>query len=399
MTILSDRLEKTTSPTASPRRHDLDWLRVLAVLLLVPFHSALIFVMSPDSIMYIKDTVNSEFLDRMAGFIHQFHMPLLFAISGASTYLALGFRSAGAYLRERVLRLLIPAIFAIVVLLPPMTYITRLGRGQKISFGQHFLGFFQLNLDDLAGYYGTLTPAHTWFIIFLFVFSVVALPLFLLERRENLHRMSLKISAFFEKPIAIFLLVIPLALAASLDLLGDKNPVYYGMVFCIGYLLMTSPNYQKAIDRHAWAALLLGVIFEILRQTWHPHFREWSLSWVVYGLMVEQSVRWMWILAILGFGHRLFQQGGRVLRYLSEAAFPFYILHLPINTLVGFYLIRLDTVIAVKYILIVGLTTLITFGVYELVRRISPFCFLFGMKSRKGSNVFVKHEAPKLSVN
>ncbi|HLO29893.1 MAG TPA: hypothetical protein VK249_12195 [Anaerolineales bacterium] len=45
------------------RRYDLDWLRVLAVLWLVPFHVALIFVLDPKSIMCITDVVNSRVLD------------------------------------------------------------------------------------------------------------------------------------------------------------------------------------------------------------------------------------------------------------------------------------------------------------------------------------------------
>jgi len=47
------------------RRHDLDLLRVFTVLLLVPFHAALIFVLNPLSIMYVKDTANSAVLLRM----------------------------------------------------------------------------------------------------------------------------------------------------------------------------------------------------------------------------------------------------------------------------------------------------------------------------------------------
>ena len=42
----------------------------LRVLLLVPFHGSLISVLNPNSIMYIKDTVNSPFLDQAAGFVH-----------------------------------------------------------------------------------------------------------------------------------------------------------------------------------------------------------------------------------------------------------------------------------------------------------------------------------------
>jgi surface polysaccharide O-acyltransferase-like enzyme len=315
----------------------------------------------------------------MAGFVHRFHMPLLFAISGASTYLALRVRGPGKYLLERVQRLLIPALFTIVVLLPPMTYITRLARHQGGSFIKHFIGFFEVNPNDLAGVYGSWTPAHTWFILFLMIFSLIALPMFMLERRSKDHRVTAAIASFLEKPIALLLLFIPLALAVSLDLLGDKNPLYYFLVFCIGYLLMTDPRYQDSIDRIAPAALVLGIAFEVVRQAWQPSLQEWSLPWVGYGLM-EQANRWLLVLAILGFGHILIRSGGPVLRYLSDAAFPFYILHLPINTLVGYYVIQLDTVLAVKYLLIVFLTGLLTFGVYEVVRRSAVTPFLFGIK-------------------
>jgi glucans biosynthesis protein C len=135
-------------PARPPRRVDLDWLRILAVLLLVPFHSALVFVLNPQSVMYVKDTVNSPFLDRAAGWVHQFHMPLLFAVAGASTWFALGGRTPGQYARERVLRLL-------VVLLPPMTWITSLAAGRTESLARHWLGFFRIDGSDLAGIGGT----------------------------------------------------------------------------------------------------------------------------------------------------------------------------------------------------------------------------------------------------
>jgi glucans biosynthesis protein C len=372
------------TPSHQPRlrRNDLDWLRVLAVLLLIPFHAALIFVLDPNSIMYVKDSANSEFLDGMAGFIHQFHMPLFFVISGAATALALGFRGAGQYLRERAQRMLVPFLFAVVVLLPPMTYITRLQRGESLTFWQHYAGFFQLNPNDLAGYYGTLTPAHTWFILYLLIFSLISLPFFLLERRESSRRISAKIAGFFEKRFALSLLLIPLALAAALDLMGDKNPLYYFFIFLLGYLLMTDPRYQAALDRDAPVTLGLGLLCAIVRQTWSPNFPEWSLPWLGYGLIVEQGVRLWLLFGILGYGHRLLQGGGKVLRYLSEAAFPFYILHLPVTTLVGYFVIRLETEIGVKYLLIVVLANLLTFGIYEGFKRLSILRFLLGMKTR-----------------
>jgi fucose 4-O-acetylase-like acetyltransferase len=143
------------------RRYDLDWLRVLAVLLLVPFHVALIFVLDPNSIMYIKDVLNSRALDEAAGFVHMWHMPVLFIVSGAATYFALGFRSAGQYLRERFLRLLVPFLFGVLTFIPFTTYIRRIG---TVSLWEHYAGFFRFDLEHLDGYSGTpvVHPVPGW---------------------------------------------------------------------------------------------------------------------------------------------------------------------------------------------------------------------------------------------
>lgn len=119
------------------RRTDLDWLRVLAVLLLVPFHSALIFILDPHVVMYVKDGVNSSFLNRFAGWIHQFHMPLLFYVSGAATYFSLKKRENGQYIKERFLKLLIPTMSGLLIIIPPITYITLMAKGNSVNFWQH----------------------------------------------------------------------------------------------------------------------------------------------------------------------------------------------------------------------------------------------------------------------
>jgi len=368
-----------TIKTTHTRRNDLDWLRVFAVLLLIPFHAALTFVLDPNSIVYVKDTIDSLFLGRMAGFIHQFHMPLLFAISGASTYFALQVRSSGKYLLERVNRLLIPAIFTIVVLVPPMTYLTRLARGESVSFWRHFVEFFRLDPNELSGIYGTLTPAHVWFILFLALFSTIALPLFLLERKSRGSGFHEAVGRFFSRPFTLYLFILPLALAASVDLLGDKNPIYYFGTFCLGYFLMTDERLQQALDRAAWVSLILGIGCFVVRVLWHPQLAEWSPAWIGYGLM-EQANRIFLLFGILGLGHKYIRKGGKVLAYLNKAAFPVYLLHLLVTTLVAFFVIRIETIVAVKYLLIITVSTLATFAVYEVLRRIPLFRFLLGMK-------------------
>jgi membrane-bound acyltransferase YfiQ involved in biofilm formation len=105
------------------------------------------------------------------------------------------------------------------------------------------------------------------------------------------------------------------------------------------------------------------------------------------GLMYEMG-RWCLTLAVLGLGHRFLNRMNNVLRYASEAAMPFYLLHMTFSVLAGYFVIQLNTPVAVKYPLIVLVATGLTLAAYELVRRWNLMRWLFGMKSiRKESLV------------
>ena len=370
-------VDSVSSP--STRRNDLDWLRTLGVLLLVPFHSLLVFVQNPDSVVFLKDTADCFYCDRAAGFIDQFHMPLLFIIAGMSSALALTKRSGGQYLHNRVLRLVIPLGFGLVIIVPPMTYITQIIQGRTLTLWQHYASFFTLG-PDLTGRQGTFTPAHLWFILYLIVYSLVALPLFLLLRRKGSEGFVRRMGRFFAKPLALLLLGFLVAAAGRTEFLGGLNPIYFFVVFLSGYLLMTDEGYQKAIDRDWPVMLLLGVILEILRQTQQPVTVDGTLPRVLRDVAMEYN-RWVWMLAILAIGHRFLNRGGKVLNYLSEAAYPFYILHFLVLTAVSYFVVQIHVVVVVKYLLIVFITFGMAFLVYEGVRRVLPLRFLMGMKT------------------
>lgn len=390
-------MNATHSSPSPTRRYDLDWLRTLAVLLVLPFHSLLVFVQNPDSVVYMKDTVDCFTCDKIAGFIHQWHMPLLFVIAGMSTAFALGRRSAGQYLVERVQRLLIPLLFGIATVVPAMTYINQvaggnpIGQGKTLTFWQHYATFFTFG-PDLTGRSGTFTPGHLWFILWLVGFSLIGLPLFLLLRAKWNQGVVRGMGWFFGKPMTLLLLGVVLALASSPEMLGELSPIYYFPVFAFGYLLMTDERYQSAIDRDWPVLLLLGVLIELMRQSGRPVYVPDSFPWLMRQLVLELG-RWAWVLAILGIGHRLLNRGGKALNYLSEAAYPFYILHFVVLTAVTYFVVKIQAGIPVKYGLIVIVSFAIVFGVYETVRRIAPLRFLLGMKAQKNQVEVVRKEA------
>ena len=365
---------------SSERRHDLDWLRVLGVLLLIPFHVALIFVLNPYTIMYIRDVVNSPALSVTTGFIHMWHMPMLFMVSGAATYFALGFRSAGQYIRERFLRLLLPLIFGILTFVPFTIYIQH---SQVLSLQEGYLGFFHIDFEHLDGMNGSFTPAHLWFILYLFVFALVGLPVFIWLRSEKGKWVTKRLGTALQSPLSLIVLGIPLTLAAATGILGAMNPLYYFLIFFYGFVFASDMRFQGAIDKLTWAALAYGIFAAVINVMLPTEsYAEWTWQWMLLGLMYEMG-RWSLTLATLGLGHRFLNRTSDLLSYASEAAMPFYLLHMTLSVVTGYFVIQLNAPVMVKYPLIVLIATGLTLLTYELVRRWKVSRWLFGMKPIK----------------
>ncbi len=103
------------------RRHDLNWLRVIAILLLLYFHTGMIFTAEWD--WHIKNPETSHLVLEVNYFFSRWRMALLFLIAGIGTHYALRRRSAGEYAGERTKRLLVPVLFGMLVIVPPQIYV------------------------------------------------------------------------------------------------------------------------------------------------------------------------------------------------------------------------------------------------------------------------------------
>jgi peptidoglycan/LPS O-acetylase OafA/YrhL len=394
--------ETTTQSTSIPpqikpqRRYDIDWLRVLAVLLLFPFHTARIFdTFDP---WYVKNGTLSEALTYFIAFVHPFHMPLLFLLAGASTWFALSYRSAGQYAKERVIRLLIPFIFGVLVIVPPQSYFALLGHSDySKSYFEWYPNFLSINSNDMDGYFlGGFTPAHLWFIAFLFIFSLLALPIFLyLRRRDSGKRLTGWLAAFFSLPGAILLLAIPLWVAYEvIDFY--PSPLYFISYFILGYLLVADTRFEKAIDRHKAIALVIGPILYLFVAYFQvAGWPEGMLSRAgsVINAYTVGFAPWFFVIAILGYGRRFLTSSNKFLKYTGPASYPYYILHQTIIVIIGFYVVQWQVGLGVKYLVILAAAITMTALLHELlVRRFNLFRFFFGMKLMK------KQESPAPTV-
>jgi peptidoglycan/LPS O-acetylase OafA/YrhL len=377
------------------RRHDIDWLRVLAVLLLIYFHTARIF--DTDD-FYVKNDRVSEGFSIFVNFIYMWHMPLFFFVSGAGTWFALRSRGAGGYASERFKRLFIPLLFGTLIIVPPQVYYMRLGgRGYnhlEYVFHGSYLQYYPHFFNGIAPS-GDWEWAHLWFLAYLFAFSLAALPLFLYLRKERGRRLVERLAHLAEKRGGIFLFGLPLMLGEALlrphwpglqNLYDDwSNFLFFILFFIYGYLYCSDGRFSKAVERDGKAALLLAVlifcIYPIRLAIGNLPSRGYSLDYM--SLMSLRALdAWLWLLAVLAFGRRYLNFTNRVLTYANEAALPFYILHQTVIVAIGYYIVRWHMPMMSKYAVITTLSLAGTLIIYDLLVKRTPVTrFLFGMKT------------------
>ena len=369
----------THTTSAIIRQYDIDWLRILAVLLLIPFHTARLFDIW--EINYVKNAELSDALSYLIVFIGQWHMPLLFLLAGSATWFALGHRSAGGYVCERFLRLLIPLVFGVLVLVPPQAYLARFQElGYSGSYLQFLPDYFNIR-GDLTGYTGLFTPGHLWFILYLFVFSLVSLPLFLLLKRDG--RFITWLERGCDKSGLIYLLAVPLGLSRALPDIGGKNPFYFILLFIYGFLLMGGSRFRRVLDRNKGISLILGIATMAVTITLYAFsvpIVDNSLEDVLFSAL-RTFAAWFWLIAILGYGQRYLNFTNKVQQYANEAAYPFYILHQTVIIVLGYFVVQWNVNLWIKFGVIALGSFAGTLLLYEVcVKRTNVTRFLFGMK-------------------
>ncbi len=396
MNHLHARLE-TVTQSRPERRWDLDWLRVLAFALLVFFHAAVLFL--PQGIPNVLNETPSRPLGAFVVFSHQFRLSLLFLVSGMGVRFALRHRSAGAYLRDRCRRLLIPLAFGIAVLVPPMVYLEKRYNGVfEDSFGQFYLRLFADGLYPS----GNLSWHHYWFIAYLFLFCLVSWPLFRYWRQPTNQWQLGVLGRWLEQGGRLYWVTVPL-IAVELILRpafpGFRNLItdwasfsHWLIVFVCGYVLANRPALVERCRELRYLSLTVGIIGSaIVFWQYYDYDRSTfvlqrevtfasAMNFIWFSVLRTLAI-WGWLMTCMGFAARYLNRPSRVLSYLNAAVYPLFCLHLPLIVMLGVVVLPLDLSISAKYLLIVTGCFGLAHLVYEgLVRRVRYLGVVFGVQ-------------------
>ncbi len=389
MTVQAPSTASTLAPAGHPdRRTDLDWLRIAAFGFLILYHVGMFYVTWD---WHVKSSHASEAVEPLMLMLNPWRLTLLFIISGAATRYMFDKMRPAAFLGARTARLLPPLIFGMFVIVPPQTYFQVVDSlGYSGSFSEFYAryatasGHWTINGDPLI----TPTWNHLWFVAYLFVYTLIAMLVGPLLKR---------IPARFARPLIAgpLILLTPIAFLTAMRiwlfpsfpetnaLVGDwYNHAVSLTAFLFGYAIAKHEPFFVASERLRWLGLVLALagwisclaIYVGLGSSLEKASRVALLA------MAREVQAWCAIIACVGFARRHLRHDGPIRRYLTDAIFPFYIIHQTTIVVAGVLLDRQHLPLAVEAPLLIAITVASCWVGYEIVRRIPPLRPQFGLK-------------------
>lgn len=336
------------------RKHYLDNLRAFTTFLLFPFHIFVVYnnwgenwYIHGEALLFpsIWNQLSSLWM-----------MPLLFAIAGISTRYALKKRSAGDYVKERVSKLLIPLIFGMLLIVPIQTYIA----GLFFNGGANYFDCFT-RVTDLSGYDGAFTLGHLWFLLFLFVMSIVCLPLMILYDKKGKGTLGDK------TPLVLVVFMGLLPCFGSILKIGGKSPTEDMAYFLLGYFFLSNENLLKKLEKYRF--LLLGLFVSYV-----------GVIVFVFNKEYYEAACWLAILTIIGMGRHYLNFTGKVTGYMSKSSYGVYLFHQSWIAVAAFLIFKVTDNYIVQIPLIFLISVLCTYLTYEICRRTPGLRWMFGLK-------------------
>jgi len=381
----------TRPKAADPLRfHGLDTLRGLAAVLVVLLHTGIPYMVRPLSHLVWPsiDARPCPLVDGVVWSIECFIMPLFFALAGFFSASLLVLSGPRAFLEHRTKRILWPLIAAAVVVLPPCIYIWALGwvaDGVFVPRGYLAPGIPQELKAELFGF------AHLWFLQYLYIYCVVLCGASLLRKRFlAADRMAKAWSARFGwrldrqmlsawKPL---LPAIPCAVILYWDpriVLGFYQsfvPVlskllYYAVFFFTGVFVYRHHRTLPMQARYGKSFLAAAaMVFALLLPLVHTHITA-ELTGTRRAALAGLLALFAWFMTFGLFGACLLMKRGynSATRYLAEASYWVYLVHLPFVGLAQIAVARLPILTPFKFLLAATAAVSLSLMTYQVCVR------------------------------
>lgn len=344
------------------RRYDIDWLRVIAIGLLVMYHIAIGFQPWGVFIGFIQHEESLTWIWPPMAMLNIWRIPLLFFVSGMGVYFAIQRRDWKALLLERSKRILLPYVFGILAIVPLHIWLWKNYYHQDMEFA--------------------LNPGHLWFLGNIFIYVLIFSPLFFYLKKHPEGKFQQMMHKLMSNPAGLLILMIPFIVEAewvqpeNFEMYAmNAHGFWIGMIaFLTGFLCVYSGQaFWRTVTKWRWLLLAIAATLYALR------FWEGEFNAPYYLKSIESN---LWIFTAFGFGHKYLNKPSKTLSYLSQSAYPIYIIHMAFLYLAAWLIFPLDIPAFLKLTLVIAFTFIGCFVTYEFVlSRIKFVRPLFGLKS------------------
>ncbi|MCH2194880.1 acyltransferase family protein [Kordia sp.] len=379
------------------RIHSLDSLRAIMMMLGLVLHSALTYnVTNHGNVWIIKDTaatnITTDFLVLM---IHSFRMPIFFLIAGFFGAMLFYERSPKRMIKNRIARIVFPFILFLIILAPivqfSFDYASLTLQGNEHALTTTLAPFSEFN------FYIPKSTSHLWFLYYLIYATGFAVILaFILRKIPKLSQQIKFIGNWiFQRPLArilifsgmtfvvLTLLKTPMV-ASSTSLPPDiATFLYYTSFYLVGWILYTSKQHLQTLIKYDWLTVITA-IFLVMTQGVLIEFMDLGLkpnSNSPILITLSSLTVWLFIFGITGLFIRHGSHHSKRMRYISDASYWVYLIHLPLTALFPILLRELPIGGILKFLLVTAMTAIVCFITYHYgVRNTFIGKFLNGRK-------------------
>jgi peptidoglycan/LPS O-acetylase OafA/YrhL len=328
------------------RLHALDGVRAVMMLLGLVLHSCISFgAVEYGAAWPYQDISTNPFLDTVVFFIHIFRMPIFYAMAGffaAMLYLRRG--PAGLAI-NRATRILLPFIAGWILLMPLIVTGFVFANGAKA--GTLADGLAAVAARFAAGSLYVDSTAHLWFLEYLLLFYIAALLAAPPVRRlpESWKSASLALFArsmrsrwrplWFAIPTALTLCLMSYGgLETSTSFVpAPRVLLAYAVFFFFGWLLYLRRDLLPTFTRHAWLQIVLALLLTPVNMLAIGRFLDASdpggraafATIVITGALMV----WLLLFGITGLFLRHLDRYIPAVRYIVDASYWLYLIHLP----------------------------------------------------------------------
>jgi glucans biosynthesis protein C len=389
---------------APERLHALDAVRGFALLLGVVYHATISFVPSPAKIWIVEDSHRSTALAVLFFIIHVFRMTTFFLIAGFFAHMSFHRRGTRSFIQDRLKRIALPLLLGW-----PLVFASILAIGAWAAVPTN-------------GVHGAATPTpswptfpkfpltHLWFLYVLLELYIAVLVLragVVRVDKAGRFRRSIDnlISLLMRNPFVPVFLAVPVGIAFAADpkwlmFFGVKTPdtsfitnaqawIGYGTAFGFGWLLHRQMELVRIMERRWILNLLSAIVLIAVSLAIASAMPQAPISDYVTklsGAACYALATWTATFAVIGLALRFLSGFSAARRYIADASYWIYIIHLPIVMALQVAVSRLDWPWPVKFVVILAVAFPVMFASYQLLVRYSVIgVVLNGPRLRKST--------------